>query len=156
MESFWRCFESFLQSFHGELRVFLRVFIESFFRGFSRMSFESFLERFHGELREFLDFSRRVSRGFRPEGLAIAQIIANMISQRGLGKGKGKGKAQEGGYNATGPAEQQDDADSDGVSGGSGDVCEDMAAGAHGARPVATGKPIAKPKAKKSKKKAKN
>lgn len=91
-----------------------------------------------------------------PEGLAIAQIIANMISQRGLGKGKGKGKAQEGGYNATGPAEQQDDADSDGVSGGSGDVCEDMAAGAHGARPVATGKPIAKPKAKKSKKKAKN
>ena len=71
MESFWRCFESFLQSFHGELRVFLRVFIESFFRGFSRMSFESFLERFHGELREFLDFSWRVSRGFRPEKFSL-------------------------------------------------------------------------------------
>ena len=105
---------------------------------------------------QLVDLGSAPGQFVSPEGLAIAQIIANMISQRGLGKGKGKGKAQEGGYNATGPAEQQDDADSDGVSGGSGDVCEDMAAGAHGARPVATGKPIAKPKAKKSKKKAKN
>ena len=102
---------------------------------------------------QLVDLGSAPGQFVSPEGLAIAQIIANMISQRGLG---GKGKAQEGGYNATGPAEQQDDADSDGVSGGSGDVCEDMAAGAHGARPVATGKPIAKPKAKKSKKKAKN
>ena len=99
---------------------------------------------------QLVDLGSAPGQFVSPEGLAIAQIIANMISQRGLGKGKGKGKAQEGGYNATGPAEQQDDADSDGVSGGSGDVCEDMAAGAHGARPVATGKPIAKPKAKKS------
>ena len=94
-----------------------------------------------------------------PEGLAIAQIIANMISQRGLGKGKGKGTAQPAGYSLQGhqePTQEQNDEtnddDDDGASQQSGDVS--MAAGSEEPRPVAKGKP--KPKAKKAKKKAKN